>query len=132
MRGVDMSTAYMTEPIAEPSPRFTARMGGFFWLLTFLTGMTALIVGGRFVVPGDPAATAAGILAHEPQFRLGMVANLVAAACYLAATLFVYELLKPVDRSLSLLAAFFSLMGCAVGAVSGFLQLAPLVVLRGG
>jgi hypothetical protein len=59
-----------------------------------------------------------------------MAANLVATACYVAATLFVYELLKPVSRSVSLLAACFSLVGCAVGAVSGFLQIAPLVVLK--
>ena len=121
----------MTELIAEASPRFKARTAGFFWLMTFLMGAFAMFVGGRFIVSGDAAATAASILAHEPQFRLGVAANLIATACYVAATLLVYELLKPVSRSLSLLAAFFSLVGCAMGALSGILYLAPLVVLGG-
>src|SRR5205085_9387053 len=43
-----------------------------------------------------------------------------------------YVLFKPVNRSLSLTAAFFSLVGCAVGAAASVVQLAPLVVLKGG
>jgi hypothetical protein len=35
-----------------------------------------------------------------------------------------------VSRSLSLLAVFFSLVGCAVGALNTVFELAPLVVLR--
>jgi hypothetical protein len=122
----------MTERIAGASPLAKARTAGFFWLMTFLTGGFAMFASGRVVIAGDAAATAAGILAAEPLFRLGVAANLIAGACYTAATLLVYELLKPVNRSLSLLAAFFSLVGCAVGALSELFHLAPLVVLGGG
>ncbi len=52
-------------------------------------------------------------------------------ACYIAVTALFYDLFKPVNRSLSLLAAFFSLVGCAIGASSCLFDLAPLVVLRG-
>jgi hypothetical protein len=126
-----MSSAVMMERIAETSPRLKARTAGFFWLMTFLTGGFAMFVGGRFVVSGDAAATAANILAHESSFRLGVAANLIATACYLAATLLVYDLLKPVNRNVSLLAAFFSIVGCAVGAFSFLFYLAPLAVLGG-
>ena len=126
-----MSSAVMMERIAETSPRVKARTAGFFWLMTFLTGGFAMFVGGRFVVSGDAAATAANILAHESSFRLGIASNLIATACYLAATLLVYDLLKPVNRNLSLLAAFFSLVGCAVGAFTLLFQLASLLVLGG-
>ena len=119
------------ELIAEASPRRTARLGGLFWLLTFLTGAFALTVGSRFLVRGDAAATAARILADEPLFRSTIAANLVSGACYVAATLFVYELLKAVSPRVSLLAAFFSLVGCAAGAVGTGLQLVPLVLLDG-
>src|SRR6266550_537333 len=108
-----MSSAAMMEPIAEPSPLFKARTAGFFWLMTFVTGGFAMFVGGSFAVSGEAAATAANILAHESSFRLGVAANLIATACYLAATLLVYDLLKPVNRNLSLLAAFFSIVGGA-------------------
>src|SRR5437870_892057 len=120
-----MSSAVMMERIAESSPRFKARTAGFFWLMTFVTGGFAMFVGGRFIVSGDAAATAANILAHEPSFRLGVAANVIATACYLTATLLVYALLKPVSRDVSLLAAFFSVTGCAIGAFSFLFYLAP-------
>jgi hypothetical protein len=126
-----MSSAEMMERIAEPSPLFKARTAGVFWFMTFLTGGFAMFVGGRFVVSGDAAATAANILANEPAFRLGVAANVIATACYLTATLLVYDLLKPVSRNVSLLAAFFSVVGCAIGTFSMLFQLAPLVVLGG-
>jgi hypothetical protein len=37
-----------------------------------------------------------------------------------------------VNRSLSLIAAFFSLVGCAILALASLFQVAPLVVLGGG
>ena len=46
-------------------------------------------------------------------------------------TLLFYELFKPVSRSLSLLAALFSLVGCAIQASSCLFQLAVPVVLGG-
>ncbi|OLD63516.1 MAG: hypothetical protein AUI47_08925 [Acidobacteria bacterium 13_1_40CM_2_68_5] len=126
-----MTAAAMTERIAEASPRVKARAAGVFWLMTILTSTFAAIVGGRLVVSGDAAATAANILAQEALFRLGTAANLIATACYVAATLLVFELLKPVSRSVSLLAAFFSLVGCAVGALSSLFDSALFVLLRG-
>ena len=83
----------MTEPTAQASPRLKARLAGAFWLMTILTGALALFARGRW----------------------GLAANLIATACYAAATVLVYGLLKPVNRNLSLLAAFFSLLGCATG-----------------
>src|SRR6266513_2317447 len=124
-----MSATVMTESIAEASPLFKARAAGFFWLMTILTGMFAFLAGGRFVVPGDAVTTAANVLAHEPLYRWAFVSNLIATLCYFAVTLFIYFLLKPVNKSIALLGAFFSLTGCAIGVVSGLLFLAPVVFL---
>ena len=121
----------MMEPIAEPSPRFKARMAGVFWLMTILLGGFAAFSGDKLVVSGDAAATATNVLTHESLFRWVIVANLIATVCYLAATLLVYVLLKAVNRNLSLLAAFFSLAGCAISGVGFVLNLAPLAVLGG-
>jgi Domain of unknown function (DUF4386) len=80
-----------------------------FYLLTFLTGGAALFVRGR----------------------LGFAAGLIAGASYIAVTLLLYYLFKPVNRSLSLVAAIFSLAGCAIGPLSLFVHAAshinPLV-----
>jgi hypothetical protein len=94
-------------------------------------GFAILFVGGRLFVSGDAAATATNILAHLSLFQLGFAANLIQFACYVAVTGLFYDLLRPVNRSLSLLAAFFSLVGCTIGAVSCLFYFAPVVILGG-
>ena len=75
-----------------------ARSAGIFYLLTFVTGFTALYVRGT----------------------IGMASGVVAAACYIAVTLLFYYIFKPVNPILSLLAAFISLVGCVVPRPGGF------------
>lgn len=113
------------------SPRFRARVAGVFYLLVFVMGGVALSVGGNLVVQGDAAATASNIVAHESLFRLRFVADLIATACYVVVTALFYELFKPVSRRLSLVAAFVSVVGCAIGAVACTFYLAPLAILGG-
>jgi len=98
-----MSTAVMTERIAEASPQFQARIAGVFYLLTFLAGGAALFIRGM----------------------LGLVLVLIASACYVAVTLLFYYIFKPVNRRLSLLAALISLAGCAIGTVTSLIS--PLI-----
>jgi hypothetical protein len=64
-------------------------------------------------------------------FHLSFAANLIAGAAYVVVTLLLFYLLKPVNRSLSLLAAFFSIVGVAVGAVNVLSQLAALSLVGG-
>jgi hypothetical protein len=115
------------------SPRFKARMAGVFQLLEAVTAAFGeVIVLGKLVVSGNAAATAANILGHERLFWLGFASSLIGVACHIAWALLMYELLKPVNRSLSLLAAFVILVGCAIQALTSLLYLAPLLVLTGG
>jgi hypothetical protein len=82
-----------------------ARIAGVFYLLVFVAGITALLVGGR----------------------VGMISGVIAAACYLAVTFLFYGIFKPVNRSLSLLAAFISLVGIAIGPLRQFLPALPRI-----
>src|SRR4051812_35450455 len=127
-----MNAAPTISPFSSQPPRSLARAAGLFWLLTILTSMFAFIIAGKFMVSGNAAATAANLTEHEGLQRLAFVANLVATVCYLAVTLLMYVLLKPVNRNVSLMGAFFSLVGCAIGTVSCLLFLAPLAVLKSG
>jgi hypothetical protein len=122
----------MMERIAEASPRPRARITGVVYLLYFLTAVFAEFFMRGLVVSGDAAATANNILAHQPLFRLGLATGLIATACYVAVTALFYDLSKPVNRSLSLLAAFFSLVGCAIMAFASVFRIAPHVVQGGG
>lgn len=122
----------MAMSIADTSPRFRARITGAVYLLFFLTTIFATSLINKLVVSNDAAATAHNILAHEPLFRFGVITGLVSTAFYIALTALFYHLFKPVNRSLSLVAAFLSLMGCAILVFGSVLQLFPLVILGGG
>ena len=91
-----MSTVEMTKRIGETSPRFKARIAGILYLLSFLTAaFTELFVRGKLNIAG----------------------GLIAIAGMVAVTLLFYEIFKPVNQGLSLLAAFFSLVGLAFEAL---------------
>lgn len=95
----------MTARIRAASPLLRARMTGGVYLLYFLTAVFADFAGrGRPVV-------------HE-------TLNLIASALYIAVTLLFYYMFKPVNKNLSLVAALFSLAGCA-NDVLRLLHLAP-------
>jgi len=126
-----VTTAGMTERIAEVSPRPRARITGVVYLLYFLTAAFGEFFIRGLVVSGDASATANNILAHERLFRLSVAVGLIATALYIAVTVLFYGLFKPVNKTVSLLAAFFSLVGCAIQAFGSLFQVAPLVVLEG-
>ncbi|SRR6266480_3654645 len=121
------------DTIQEASPRVKARIAGLFDLLEALTsGLGQVIIPGMLIVSGNAAATAANVLAHGPLFRLSILLALLGVACHIAWTYLFYELFKAVNRNLSLLAVFFSLVAMALQAFSSTLQAAPLVILEGG
>jgi hypothetical protein len=119
----------MMERIIEGSPRPNARAIGVVYLLYFLTAFFAAFLMKGLVVSGDAAATAKNILAHEALYRSGFAIDLLANALYIAVTALFYRLFEPVNRSISLLAAFFSLVGCSVQIFGGLFRLAPFLVL---
>jgi hypothetical protein len=122
----------MMERITEASPRLKARIAGGLWLMVIAGGVTAFVIRSSLIVRGDVAATATNILGSESLFRLGFAADLIAGLCYMGVTVLLYGLLKPVSRSLSLLAAFFGLAGVAIGSATSLTQLASLVLLGSG
>ena len=83
------------------SPQSTARIAGLFYVLTI----------------------GAGLLALSSRSSVGAFASLVAALSYVAVTVLFYYIFRPVNRSLSLLAAVLSLAGCAVGPLGMFVRL---------
>jgi hypothetical protein len=91
-----MSAAVMMKRMAEAPPGFKARMAGLLYFFSVLTAsFTELFVRGR----------------------LNFAGGLIAVSIMIVVTLLFYDLLKPVNRSLSLLAAFFSLVGLTFEAL---------------
>jgi len=98
-------------------PRRKARVAGLLYLIGAAAGGAAeIFIRDRLVVSGNAAATAANILAHESLFRFGGAADLISVVCDTAVALLFYELFAPVNKSLSLLMAFFRIIFVAVMA----------------
>lgn len=125
-----MSTSLTAERMVQPSPRFLARMAGLFAVITTPAGFAAIVIG-NLVDPHGAAATAHHILANELLYRLAAAGDVI-SLLYIVYTLFIYYLFRPVSRSLALLAALFSLVGIAVGALIAFFDVAALLVLKDG
>jgi hypothetical protein len=118
--------------MAEASPRLKARIAGVLYLTSAMAYSFAdNSVRGKLVVSGDAVATAHNILSHLSLYRLGFAAELISVVLYITVTLIFYDLFRPVNRSISLFAAFFSLGGCIIQALSSLFHLAPLFVLGG-
>jgi hypothetical protein len=126
-----MSAALMAKRVADASPRFKARVAGFFYFLLIPCGVFSLLARGGIVIKGDAAATATNLLLHETAFRWGVAGDLFVIVSYVVVTALFYELFKPVNRSVALVAAFLSLVGCASQAFACVFELAPFVLLGG-
>jgi len=121
----------MMEPMDRMSPRTLARTAGALYILEGITSVSgALLIPGKFIVPGDAATTAANILGNEPLYLLGITAGLIAVMLHSALTVFLYYLFRPVGRMVSLLCSFIALMAIVLQAVSALLQLPALTILR--
>jgi len=121
----------MTQSNTQLSPRAKARAAGALWWVCIISGMVGFAAGAPLVVANDATATATNILAKESLFRFGFVADLISGLSYVGVTAFIYYLLRPVSRSLSLLGALFGLAGVAIGGASWVIHLTPLLLLHG-
>lgn len=74
-----------------------ARIAGVFYLITFVAGSVSLaLASGKFAV------------------------DLIAELAYVGVTVLFYQIFKPVNRNISVLAALFSFGGIANGALTAF------------
>ncbi len=101
----------MTITSIDESQRKAARVVGFTYLFAMATAVFAeFYVNGQLIVYDNAAETARNIMAHERLFRLGIASNLITFATDVVLLTALYVVLKPVNRSLALLAAFWRLI----------------------
>ena len=93
----------------------SARFAGVLYLTIFICGLFAeLAVRVRLIEPDDPAATAANILESPGLFRMGVAADIVMLVADVAIAVVLYQLLRPIHRTLAAFAAAFRLTQTAV------------------
>src|SRR5918998_2916340 len=96
----------------------TARLAGFLILLiAVLAPFSILYLPSTLIVPGDAAETASNVMASEGLFRLGVVVDSVVVLLEIVVIAILYVLLRPVNRTLALVAAFARLAMTVVMAV---------------
>lgn len=117
----------MFSPISQEQ-RTAARAAGFMYLLLgALAAFAEFYVRSGILVSENPAQTAHNIIAAERLFRIGIVSDLIGGACNAILAVAFYTILKPVNSSLALLAAFWRL-GEAV--ILGHMTLNGMAVLN--
>jgi hypothetical protein len=110
----------------------TARIAGILYLLVFPLGMFPAFFGPQSViVPGDGATTANNIMASESLFRLSFISDLIGQVIFIFVVLFLYKLLKPVNKNLASLMAILALVGIPITMLNLLFELAPLLLLSG-
>lgn len=114
----------------ETSPLTRARVAGFLYLMVIPLGIFALYVSSMLIVPEDSSATGNNIISSETLFRVSIVSDLLAPIVLIFTVLFLYTLLKPVNKSMALLMVIFLLIGVPIAMVNKLNQFAALQLLR--
>jgi hypothetical protein len=120
----------MTISTIDNSQRTAAKVAGWSGLLTF-----AIVVFGNFVllnpltVPGNAAATAQNIVAHETQFRITVVCFLTYSLGFVVLLSALYVILRPVNPGLALVGALSRLVFALLWLLSTLNMLSALRLL---
>jgi hypothetical protein len=123
----------MTHHTAETALPVYARVAGLTYVLVIVLGIvSAGILVESNIIKGDDVATVSNIKAHELQFRIGILGELLMYALVVVLSLALYVLLRTVNRNLALLALLWRLGEAITGAVITVLGgLIPLLLLSG-
>ena len=113
-------------------PITTARIAGFLYLLQIPLGIFGILyVPNALLVPGDVAATANNILAHEFLFRLSIVSAILCPLVTIATALFLYKLLNSVNKNHAVLMVIFALVYTPIAMLNELNHVAVLLLLKG-
>lgn len=125
-----MSTGLTAAPRHE-DPTIIARAAAVCYLLDFAFG-PGMIALGKIFVANDAARTASNLITHQILFQVGFSGNLIAIVTYVGVVALFYVLFRPVNSTVSVVAAACGLVGCAVLAFDCLFYYAPIVALETG
>ena len=103
------------DTVTETSPLFAARIAGALWLIVIVASIASVTGTRPLDWRADPATLVAAATNAASRIRLGFAVNFFGKACYIGVTVILYELLKPVNKSVALFSAFCGLAGLSTG-----------------
>lgn len=111
----------------------TARLAGVLYLaIAIISAFGLIYVPSLLIVPGDAATTAHNILTSESLFRLGFMSNLMTFTINVFVAVLLYQLLKPVNKTMAALMVILILVGLGIGMLNELNQVVALLLLRSG
>jgi len=97
------------------TPQIYARSAGLLYLIIIVCGITGeVFIRSSLIVTGDATATASNIINSQGLFKLGLLFDLIMLISDVAIAVLFYALLKPVSKTLALMAAAFRLTQAAI------------------
>lgn len=121
----------MKNDIKVIKPNITARIAGFLYLLLAPLGF----FGGEYIpsitVSGNALATVNNIMAHTTLFRLSILSALITPIVTVLVALFLYKLLKPVNKNQAVLMVVFALAALPIAMLNELNHFAVLLALNG-
>jgi hypothetical protein len=112
------------------SPLLYARVAGLLYLIIIVCGIfSEVAVRSSLIVKGDPAGTTANIVSSVSLFRIGFAADSVMLLSDVAIAVLFYVLLKPVNKTLALMAAAFRLTHASILGFNLLNYYAPMILL---
>jgi hypothetical protein len=109
----------------------TARIVAVLTLAMTVVAVFSMMYVPTLIVPNDAAATAQNVLAAEGRFRLSIVGHVMICLIEIALLVALYVLLRPVDKTLSLIAAAARLAMTAIQGMNLAFHLLALELLSG-
>ena len=110
----------------------TARLAGLLYVvMSAVMVFSYMYLPGKFMVPGDAAATARRITDAALLYRIGVLSDLVAQILFIFVVLTLYQLFKDVSRTHARLMVTLVCVGVAAEIVNLVTHLAPLILLSG-
>ena len=117
---------------AMPAQHTAAKIIGIIYPIQMATGIFGeIFVREQLIARGDPTKTAENIVASEQLFRLSIASDLITYILVMVLTWAFYVLLRPVNRHLALLGAFFRLSELAVLCIATVNSMVVLRLLSG-
>lgn len=108
-----------------------ARIAGVLFLLSMIGGgLGEMYVPSKLIVSSDAAMTAQNLRTSDALFRVGFACYLVEALCDVALAWIFYVLLRPVQKDVALLAAFFGLVSTALFGFAELFYISSSLVLK--
>ena len=105
--------------------------GVLYLIITFVAPFSMLYVPSKLIVAGDALATAANIQSSQELFRAAIVSDALVFLLEIALTVLVYQLVKPVDKTLALISAYARLGMTVIQGVNVLNYIFVLLLVSG-